>query len=143
MSWERNPANPVLPAGGPGSFDERFASDPCVLKDGDTWVMFYFGYADDGHARDSFAMSRNLRDWIKSEEILLDVGLVGSIDSLHAHKPAVITWNGRLEHYYCAVAPQDAIEVSGHTQNEKRGIARATSLNLEVDADYVADARSS
>ena len=31
VTWERHSGNPVLSAGGPGAFDERFASDPCVL----------------------------------------------------------------------------------------------------------------
>ena len=127
VTWERHSGNPVLSAGGPGAFDERFASDPCVLRDGDFWVMFYFGLAADGHAREGYATSRDLRTWVKSDEILLDVGAAGSIDSLHTHKPAVITWNGRLEHYYTAVALQEEpVLVSGYAQQEMRGIARAT-----------------
>jgi predicted GH43/DUF377 family glycosyl hydrolase len=128
VTWERVSSNPVLGAGAPGAFDERFASDPCVLRDGDTWVMFYFGLATDGHAREGYATSRDLVNWAKSDEVLLDVGAAGSIDSLHTHKPAVITWNGRLEHYYTAVALQEPVMVSGYPQQEMRGIARATSL---------------
>ena len=127
VTWERYALNPVLSAGAPGAFDERFASDPCVLRDGDVWVMFYFGLATDGHAREGYATSRDLRTWVKSDEVLLDVGPAGSIDSLHTHKPAVITWNGRLEHYYTAVALQEEpVLVSGYAQQELRGIARAT-----------------
>lgn len=127
VHWQRWGDNPVLFAGGPGDFDECFASDPCVLRDGEYWVMFYFGLAADGHAREGYATSRDLRSWTKSKEILLDIGPPGSIDSIHTHKPAVITWAGRLEHYYCAVGPQDAVEIKGYQQNELRGIARATS----------------
>ena len=128
VTWERVSSNPVLSAGAPGAFDERFASDPCVLRDGDTWVMFYFGLATDGHAREGYATSRDLVNWTKSDQVLLDVGAAGSIDSLHTHKPAVITWDGRLEHYYTAVALQEPVLVSGYPQQEMRGIARATSL---------------
>ncbi|WP_435178394.1 hypothetical protein [Actinacidiphila sp. bgisy145] len=124
--WTRHDANPVLSVGGPGSFDERFASDPCVLRDGDFWIMFYFGLAEDGHAREGFATSRDLRTWVKSKEILLDVGPAGSIDSLHTHKPAVMSWNGRLEHYYCAVTHRDPVRLGGYAQREMRGITRAT-----------------
>ena len=64
---------------------------------------------------------------MKSDDVLLDVGPAGSIDSPHTHKPAVITWNGRLEHYYTAVALQEEpVLVSGYVQQELRGIARAT-----------------
>ena len=128
-SWRRHANNPVLTAGGPGEFDERFASDPCVLRDGSFWVMFYFGLAADGHAREGYATSRDLVTWRKSGEILLDVGPAGSIDSLHTHKPAVISWNGRLEHYYCAVARREPIELSGVPQREMRGITRAVGLD--------------
>jgi predicted GH43/DUF377 family glycosyl hydrolase len=129
MTWERYEQNPVLSAGAPGAFDERFASDPCVLRAGDAWVMFYFGLATDGHAREGYATSTDLVNWTKSDEVLLDVGPAGSIDSLHTHKPAVITWNGRLEHYYTAVALQEQpVAVGGYSQNEMRGIARATNL---------------
>lgn len=126
VTWERYGDNPVLATGGPGDFDERFASDPCVLRDGDHWVMFYFGLAADGHAREGYAWSRDLLSWTKSDEILLDVGPAGSIDSLHTHKPAVVSWDGRLEHYYTAVAPAAPFTVGGVAHAEMRGIARAT-----------------
>lgn len=32
-TWKRFQRNPVVGNGGPGSWDERFASDPCVLVD--------------------------------------------------------------------------------------------------------------
>ena len=126
VTWERLSVEPVLTVGGPGDFDERFASDPCVLRDGDRWVMFYFGLAADGHAREGYATSSDLRTWEKSGEVLLDVR-PGAIDARHAHKPAVITWDGRLEHYYCAVSPQTPVDIDGSVQDEHRGIARATS----------------
>jgi predicted GH43/DUF377 family glycosyl hydrolase len=126
-NWRRHENNPVLTAGAPGEFDERFASDPCVLRDGSFWVMFYFGLAGDGHAREGYATSRDLITWVKSKEILLDVGPPGSVDSLYAHKPAVITRGGVLEHYYCAVARTEPIDISGYTQTETRGITRAVS----------------
>ena len=52
VSWKRYPESPVLPVGGSGAWDECFASDPYVLRAGDNWVMFYYGLAKDGHARD-------------------------------------------------------------------------------------------
>lgn len=130
VTWERFAGNPVLSAGAAGDFDEVFASDPCVLRDGDHWVMFYFGLAADGHAREGYATSDDLYSWTKSGEVLLDVGPAGSIDSRHTHKPAVITWNGRLEHYYCAVAPAETdLIVGDYTQRELRGITRARSVS--------------
>lgn len=125
--WERPRRTPVVPNGGPGSFDERFASDPCVLRDGDWWVMFYFGLSFDGHAREGYAVSRDLRTWEKSEEILVDVGPPGSADDTYAHKPAVVTREGRLHHFYTAVRRVEPYQVGGHTMVEERGISVARS----------------
>jgi len=127
-NWERLGDLPALPVGAPGDFDERFASDPCVLRDGDEWVMFYFGLSADGHAREGVATSPDLIAWTKSGEVLIDVGEAGAIDALHAHKPAVIAIDGVLEHYYTAVSTQPAVDIGGYAQNERRGITRATSL---------------
>ena len=125
-NWERLGSVPVLPVGGKGEFDERFASDPCVLHDGERWIMFYFGLAADGHAREGVASSADLRTWEKSGSILVDVGAPGSIDAQHAHKPAVIAIDGRLRHYYTAVSEQAAVDIDGYLQTERRGITVAT-----------------
>ena len=125
VTWERIPG-PLVPNGAEGALDDRFASDPCVLRDGDTWVMFYFGLSSDGRARETYATSADLVTWRRSEEVLIDVGGPGSIDSAYAHKPAIITHDGCLEHYYCAVAPlPEPVEIGDFHQRERRGIAVA------------------
>ncbi|WP_114560942.1 glycoside hydrolase family protein [Desertihabitans aurantiacus] len=126
--WERVSDQPLLANGPEGAADERFASDPCVLWDAEAghWVMFYFGLAADGHARELCATSPDLLRWTKTGEVLLDVGPPGSVDETHAHKPAVIARDGRLEHYYCAVSPrQEPLQLGDLRQPERRGIAVA------------------
>ena len=130
VTWTRSASNPMLSNGPAGAFDEVFASDPCVLRDGAEWVTFYFGLASDGHARDGYAVSADLHSWQKSSELLLDVGPEGSIDSLHAHKPAMISRNGVLEHYYCAVSACPPKAIGAYLQREVRGIARRTSVHI-------------
>lgn len=125
--WKRHPGNPVLPVGPSGAFDDIFASDPCVLRAGDVWVMFYFGNCTDGHARDGVAFSRDLLRWTKADELLIDVGPPGSIDSRYAHKPGIITHQGRLFHFYCAVSPCPEGRVGEVETREIRGIGLATS----------------
>lgn len=115
VNWERCPANPVLPVGKPGAFDDLFASDPCVLKHGKDWVMFYFGNSSDGYAREGAAFSGDILHWKKYEEILIDVGAPGSVDSLYAHKPGIIGEKGVLYHFYCAVAATSGGQVRGIT----------------------------
>ncbi len=125
-TWEKYPGNPVLKTGSPGSFDERFASDPCVLRHRESWLMFYFGASYDGHARDGVAASTDLKVWIKAEEVLIDVGSEGSIDSKYAHKPAIIYGNDRLYHFYCAVSPTGTFKSGNVEAEEIRGISFAT-----------------
>ena len=126
VNWQRHSANPVLKIGPTGDFDDRFASDPCVFRHNDVWVMFYFGNCSDGHARDSVAFSNDLLRWQKGNEVLVDVGPAGSIDSTHAHKPGIISKDGRLYHFYCAVTSAQNGRLGEIEHNEVRGIALAT-----------------
>lgn len=126
-TWTRLPG-PMIANGPTGSIDERFASDPCVLRWKDAWVMFYFGLSSDGRARDTYAVSDDLVTWVKGDEILVDIGEAESVDATYAHKPSVITRAGRLEHYYCAVAPlPEPVTIGDRVQREMRGIAVARS----------------
>ncbi len=122
-TWKRHEANPILRNGGAGSPDEIFASDPCVLLDGSTWVMFYYGLDAKGKARDLLATGTSPFAFTKTSRILIDVGAPGSVDETYAHKPGVIWHEGVLYHYYCAV--------SGRYPNERRGISVARSRRWE------------
>jgi predicted GH43/DUF377 family glycosyl hydrolase len=130
--WTRCAGNPVLRNGPAGAIDELFASDPVVLRLDGRWIMFYFGNAADGHARDGAAVSDDLIHWTKLNDSkpLLDVGPAGSIDSTHAHKPGVIASGGVLYHFYCAVRPAKAGETGEIETPEVRGIAVATSAQV-------------
>jgi predicted GH43/DUF377 family glycosyl hydrolase len=117
--WTRYSGNPVIRNGPADSWDERFASDPCVVQDGDRWALFYFGLDRKGTARDLVATGPDLFHFEKADKILIDVGQPGSVDSKYAHKPSVIYHDGVLYHFYCAV--------SGKYPNEIRGISVARS----------------
>ncbi|MCX6620795.1 MAG: hypothetical protein NTY38_06895 [Acidobacteria bacterium] len=112
-TWTRYEGNPILRNGPAGSPDEKFASDPCVLQDGAHWAFFYFGLDTKGVARDLLARGPDLYHAEKCGEVLIDVGPPGSIDHTYAHKPSVITHNGVLYHFYCAVAKKDGKEIRG------------------------------
>ena len=126
-TWKRFEGNPVLHVGPKGSFDDIFCSDPGVVRCGDIWAMFFYTLSSDGRARDSVAFSRDLLHWEKSNEILIDTGPPGSIDSRYAHKPAVFAKNGRLYHFYCAVSPATEKKRGNVEVDEIRGIGLATS----------------
>lgn len=117
--WSRYASNPIIRNGGPDSWDERFASDPCVLLDGKKWIFFYYSLDRTGKARDLLATGDMPFQPVKAPEILIDVGPPGSVDETYAHKPSVVWQDGALYHFYCAV--------SGKWPKETRGISVARS----------------
>lgn len=125
-NWQRHSGNPVLRVGASGEWDDKFAADPCVLSHDGGWVMFYYGNCSDGHARNGVAFSDDLIKWKKGGEVLIDVGPDGSIDSRYAHKPGIMTKDGRLYHFYCGVAPAADRRLGEIEHGEVRGITLAT-----------------
>ncbi len=119
-TWTRYPGNPIIRNGPPGAWDSRFASDPCVLRHGSWWALYYYGLADHGHARDLLALGRDPRHFTQAPEIMVNVGPPGSIDEDYAHKPSIIHSRGALYHFYCCV--------SGHWPHDTRAITVARSL---------------
>lgn len=113
IHWTRFEENPVIPNGPAGSMDEKFASDPCVLQDGNRWAFFYFGLDAKGVARDLVATGPDLKHATKCAAALVDVGPAGSVDSTYAHKPSMIAWKGDLYHFYCAVSRVNRKELRG------------------------------
>jgi predicted GH43/DUF377 family glycosyl hydrolase len=118
-TWTRFPGNPVIRNGAAGAPDEKFCSDPCVLRYDGRWAIFYFGLDTQGVARDLLALSPDLRGVTKCSGYLIDVGPKGSVDSKYAHKPSLIYHEGVLYHLYCAVSEEHG-----------RGISVATSVPL-------------
>jgi hypothetical protein len=115
--WHRNPDNPVLRVR-PGGSDSRFVADGKVFREGNHWVMFYYGLDDSGGAHIMVSFSRDLRHWTADPEPLYKAGGNPSgLDEKYAHKislvwnPANATWHM----YYCAVG------------NQGRGIGMITS----------------
>ncbi|WP_233566863.1 glycoside hydrolase family protein [Cohnella endophytica] len=130
LHWSRYEGNPVL-RNIPGSWQSAFVSDPCVVKDGNKWVMFYFGF-DGSHAQEGLAVSDNLLDWKRAEEPIVRHGAPGDLDELHAHKPYVLRHNEVLYHYYCAVRPVRYEDVI--LGNEYRTITVAASSHIDTTA---------
>lgn len=103
LHWTRASEAPLI-RNTPDGWDSRFCADPCVVRDGDKWCMFYYGF-DGTHAQEGIAISQDLLHWEKHDAPILHHGDAGSIDALHAHKPCIIKHDGVLYHFYCAVAP--------------------------------------
>lgn len=119
VNWMRYPANPVI-RNRADAFDAQFASDPKVFRDGDHWIMFYFGVGRGG-AHIMVAFSRDLIHWTAHPEPLYRAGGNPSgLDSQYAHKTSLVynPRNGTYYLFYCACG------------NEGRGIGLLTSKPL-------------
>jgi alpha-L-rhamnosidase len=120
VNWTRHPDNPVV-RNRPGGYDEQFCSDGKVFRDGDHWVMIYFGVGHDG-AHIMVAFSRDLVHWFSHPEPLYKAGGNPSgLDKQYAHKVSLVyrPENDTFYLYYCAVGPKG------------RGIGLITSKPLE------------
>ncbi len=123
LNWKRYPANPVVRVR-PGGYDEKFCSDGKVFRDGDHWVMFYFGVGHGG-AHIMAAFSRDLVHWTAHPEPLYKAGgHPGGLDQQYAHKISLVynPENDTFYMYYCA------------TGDKGRGIGLITSKPLTAAA---------
>jgi len=125
FAWKRYSGNPVV-RNTPGGYDERFCSDGKVFRDGDHWVMFYFGVGRGG-AHIMTAFSRDLRHWtVNPEPLYKAAGHPNGLDRKYAHKISLV-YNPKNDTYYmfyCAVG------------NKGRGIGLLTSRPItEPPAD--------
>lgn len=127
-TWVRYEHNPILKVT-PDAWDSGFASDPCVLQDGDQWVMFYFGF-DFKKAQEGIALSKDLFNWEKYPHPIIEVGKEGEIDSMFAHKPSVITHNGVLYHFYTSCRLWREGDPTKNFGKEFRTITVATNKNI-------------
>ena len=116
LNWKRHADNPVI-RNRKGGYDERFASDPKVFRDGDHWTMIYFGVGGGG-AHIMAAFSRDLLHWTAHPEPLYKAGGNPSgLDRQYAHKISLVynLENETFYLYYCACG------------NKGRGIGLITS----------------
>ncbi|MBX3242348.1 MAG: glycosylase [Chitinophagaceae bacterium] len=105
VSWKRLGDKPLLTKG------RGICGDAQVVKIGEVYVMFFFGYDwEDGNrtAFDRFACSYDLVNWAEwTGENLVEPS--EPYDRQYAHKPCVINWNGVVYHFYNAVGDQGRV----------------------------------
>jgi hypothetical protein len=119
LTWKRDPESPIV-RNRAGGWDADFCSDGKVFRDGDHWVMFYFGVGRGG-AHIMAAFSRDLTHWTsRSEPLYKAGGNPSGLDKQYAHKISLVynPGNETFYMYYCA---------SG---NKGRGIGLITSKPL-------------
>jgi hypothetical protein len=104
FTWERYQGNPILRVRS-GGYDEKFCSDGKVYRDGDHWLMLYFGVGHGG-AHIMAAFSRDLHHWSAHPQPLYRAGgHPGGLDARHAHKVSLVYRADSETFYmhYCAV----------------------------------------
>ncbi len=92
INWQRHKANPVLPAGKAGSWDDRAVSMPYVVNDGKSLCMIYSGSGKGGGF--GLAMSTDGVKWTRHGDQPLLRGLGGSMD------PCLRKFNGQYVLWY-------------------------------------------
>lgn len=98
LQWSRNQTNPII-RNRPGGFDAKFCADGKVFRDGDHWIMFYFGVNDDG-AHIMAAFSRDLLHWTAHPDPLYKAGgHPDGLDKQYAHKISIV-YNPANETFY-------------------------------------------
>jgi predicted GH43/DUF377 family glycosyl hydrolase len=104
LTWFRYPGNPIV-RNRAGGYDESFCSDPKIFRDGDHWVMIYFGVGSGG-AHIMIAFSQDLLNWESHPEPLYKAGGNPSgLDKTYAHKVSLVynEQNDTFYMFYCAV----------------------------------------
>lgn len=123
LEWRRHKNNPVIPNGPEGTYNETFSSDGKVFRDGDHWIMIFFGVGCDG-AHIMAAYSTDLLDWTVDPEPLYKAGGHPSgLDSKFAHKISLV-WNPGNDTYYMFY---------NAVGNKGRGIGLITSKPLQAE----------
>lgn len=110
FEWKRNDANPIV-RNRRGMHDELLAADPKVYRDGDHWIMFYFGASrnnPDGcfHAHVLAAGSRDLVNWTpRTDPLYAAGGHPEGLDETHAHNVSIVSdpSTGVRFLFYCSV----------------------------------------
>jgi predicted GH43/DUF377 family glycosyl hydrolase len=108
---------PVLNTGPSGSWDERGAADPHVIKEGWGYYMYYLGQDRARRQRLGVARSEDGITWAKHRDSpILELGAPGAFDELGLGEPAVWSQHGWYWMLY-----------TGRDRNEYRrlGLARS------------------
>ena len=65
FTWKKNPGNPVLAVGEPGSWDELKVWAPTVIHRSSIWEMWYVGYSEVNGSQIGYATSQDGVNWVK------------------------------------------------------------------------------
>jgi len=100
VTWEMDPANPVLTRGTDGDWDDHAAAFAAVIHDGTEFRMWYVGN-DGERGRVGYATSPDGSTWTKHPgNPVMDVGASGAFDDLGVWPGEVIFDGSRYRMWY-------------------------------------------
>lgn len=99
VSWTEHPDNPVIPEPPVGTWD-HWRSDPCVLKEGDLYKMWYAANTDGSRTQIGYAESVDGINWLHHPEPVLLLGVDGEWDDEDVETPTVVKHGGLYHLWY-------------------------------------------
>lgn len=106
LNWTKHP-NPVLAVGSSSEWDNGFLEGPSVIKDGNTYKMWYCGYdvvvdgsGTDGKANIGYATSVDGINWVKHSTNPILTTAINTWESVYVQDPHVIKQNGMYYMWY-------------------------------------------
>jgi predicted GH43/DUF377 family glycosyl hydrolase len=90
VEWEKYDNNPVLQTGDTGAWDEAAVESPAVVKDNDTYRMWYMGKNSSGSWQIGYATSLDGTGWTRSGSNPVLQPRADKWDSAHVQAPWVI-----------------------------------------------------
>ena len=101
IAWTKYNGNPVLTPGASGAWDHYGVLDPCVLKDGSTYRMWYFGKPEPSVDSIGYATSSDGIAWTKdANNPVLEPGAEGEWDDIGVAAPSVILDGSTFKMWY-------------------------------------------
>jgi predicted GH43/DUF377 family glycosyl hydrolase len=101
LAWTRQGSAPVLTPGASGAWDSAGVSFASVIKDGDTYKMWFTGLNAARYGRIGYATSSDGVSWTKhAGNPVLDVGAPGLWDADYVGAPSVVKIGGVYHLWY-------------------------------------------
>lgn len=130
-AWQRDSRNPVLPPG-PADFDNAACMNPFVVRQDDTYFLFYAGGTPEGNRLICLATApvNDVSDWTRHGPVL-PLGPRGSFDSSWCVLPCVHKFGDTWHLYYAGWNPNLEVGLQAGS-----GIGLATSKDLRHWTKY-------
>jgi len=124
VSWSKYPADNVTDVGSPGAWDDTGVGAACVIKDGDTYKMWYTGYNATGVLKIGYAYSDDGIIWTKYGSNPVLISSASGWDDEGVGSPCVIiAENGTYQMWYTGYKENgDNVSRIGYAESTDNGI---------------------